>query len=404
MGYVQYTKCVQVKDHGGKTLFTLAVIGTIIVALATGLFNPYTLVASLITLIAYCHWWLYGRLICLGGEKCAIALLGGVEPPDKKSFPDSLDTDYSLNLILAPHQIQELPPGYPASVPPPPVGADKIKYYEDQFKQAMHHQIADDGIQGDVIREQNTTSDPKTILGAKKYDFEGSFSTLGGSAVLYKFQSYLHAEFEGGGVQKLYDAAQAALAFAVAAAVVCAIPVFGWIACAILAAIAVIITFAGLLNGLSDKAKPSVFDPATGKTLNTLETMQDILFVKGDWVYDTAHEGWNEIHPIKDCRLVAKAVRTSSDVVDWDQAIAPYMVVTGQWGLDLTDPARPKPVKKSGPPKNEDWKGWVKMWCDSVAIASSPLTVVAQGRPEHQWETHPEVDGCQPDPASPPLR
>ena len=101
---------------------------------------------------------------------------------------------------------------------------------------------------------------------------------------------------------------------------------------------------------------------------------------------------------------MAKAVRTSSDVVDWDQAIAPYMVVTGQWGLDLTDPARPKPVKKSGPPKNEDWKGWVKMWCDSVAIASSPLTVVAQGRPEHQWETHPEVDGCQPDPASPPLR
>lgn len=396
MEYVQYTKCVTVKNHGGKTVWTLAVIGAIVVLLVGGLINPYSLVASLLALIAYCHWWLYDRLICLDGEVCAIGLLGNVEPPEKKTFPDSLDTDYSINLILAPHNTQELPPDYPASVPPPPPGENKTEYFEKKFKEALHRQIADDGIQGHLIREQNTTGDEKTVFGAKTYPFEGYFSTVASSRVLHKFQPYLHCEFEGGGVKRLYDAAKAALAFATAAAVVCAIPVFGWIACAILAVIALVITIAGFFNGLDDKGKPSVFDPKTGATLSTLENLQDILFVKGDWVYDTAHEGWNEIHPIKDCQLVAKATRDTSDHVDWDEAIAPFMVAGGKWSFDLTDPSKPKTVKKSGPPSVDDWKGWVTFWCDGVDAASNPFTVSAQAQPENQWEIHPEVDGCRP--------
>jgi hypothetical protein len=30
----------------------------------------------------------------------------------------------------------------------------------------------------------------------------------------------------------------------------------------------------------------------------------DILVVKGTWVYDSAHEGWNEIHPILHCQRI----------------------------------------------------------------------------------------------------
>src|SRR6185503_19298624 len=153
----------------------------------------------------------------------------------------TVSTDYSINLILAPHNTQELPPDYPASVPPPAPGENKTEYFEKKFKEALHRQIADDGIQGHLIREQNTTGDEKTVFGTKTYPFEGYFSTVGSSQVLHKFQPYLHCEFEGGGIQRLYDAAKAALAFATAAAVVCAIPVVGWIACAILAAIAVVI-------------------------------------------------------------------------------------------------------------------------------------------------------------------
>jgi hypothetical protein len=390
MGYTQYTKCVEAKDHGGKTVYTLAIIGTIVVALIAGLINPYALVAALVTLIAYCHWWLYDRLICLGGEKCAIGLLGNVEPPEDKSFPGSLDTDYSINLILAPHDIQELPADYPGSVPPPGPTEDKSEYYEKQFKAAMHRKIADDGIQGDLIREQSTTSGE---------DFEGSFSTVGGDGVLHKFQPYLHAEFEGGGIQKLYDAAKTALAFATAAAVFCAIPLIGWAVCAVLSIISLIVIIAGFFNGLSDKAKPSVFDEK-GNQVTTLENLRDILFVQGDWVFDTAHQGWNEIHPIKHCQLVAKAVRDADDHVLWDEAIASFMVMSGRWQFDTAK--TPPLIKTSGEPTAQDWKDWVKSICDAVGHASTPLTIRNQADPANQWETHPDVDGCRPAMPPPP--
>jgi hypothetical protein len=410
MGYTQYTKCVTVENHGGKTLHTLAIIGAIVMLIWGGLVNPYSLVASLLAIIAYCRWWLYDRLICLGGERCAIGMLGNVEPPEKKTFPDSLDTDYSINLVLAPHNIQELPADYPGSVPPPPPGEDKVEYFRKKFKEALHRQIADDQIQGELIREQKTTGDKKTVFGTKSYPFEGYFSSIGSSSVLHHYQPYLHCEFEGGGVHRLYEAAMAALAFATAAAVVCAIPVFGWIACAILGVIALVITIAGLFNGLDDKGHPSVFDPKTGQT-STLENRRHILFVRGDWVYDTAHEGWNEIHPIKDCQLVAK--NDFADRVDWEGLIAPFMVASNKWSFDMTvDPGGGAPPieltspitnKKSGPPTPADWKAWVQSWCEAVRQANSPLTVAAQQQPQNQWQTHPDVDGCRPTPSARPI-
>ena len=57
------------------------------------------------------------------------------------------------------HNVQELPAGYPGSVPPAPPLSDSTKYYEEQYKKALLRQIADDGIQGNLIREQPTTRD-----------------------------------------------------------------------------------------------------------------------------------------------------------------------------------------------------------------------------------------------------
>src|SRR5262249_13429006 len=143
----------------------------------------------------------------------------------------------------------------------------------------MHRQIADDGMQGVLIKETSTTGDQKTIFGTKKYDFEGNFSTIGGSTVKYLWQAYLHCEFEGGGVKTLLDAAEAALAFATAAAVACSIPIIGWVVCAILSAVAAVISLVGVIAALNNKGKPSVFDPATGQTTDALHPGQDILFV-----------------------------------------------------------------------------------------------------------------------------
>ena len=41
--------------------------------------------------------------------------------------------------------------------------------------------------------------------------------------------------------------------------------------------------------------------------------------------------------------------------------------------------------------------------CDAVGEASSPLTVSNQADPANQWETHPDVDGCQQAPPPPPV-
>jgi hypothetical protein len=198
-------------------------------------------------------------------------------------------------------------------------------------------------------------------------------------------------------VVDLLHSAEAALAFATAAAVVCAIPVVGWVACTILSAVALLITLVGIFAALNDKGQPSVYDPATGQTSSALHPGQDILFVKGTWVFDTAHEGWNEMHPIKECQLVAKARYEKADVVDWDQAIAGYMVAQHRWQWDATDPANLKPIKLDGPPKPPDWTNWVQSWCDLVATASTALTVGNQARPENQWQVHPAIDGCRPE-------
>ena len=399
MAFVQYTKCVNVKDkvYPGNPK-VVVVIGAIASLLAGGGLTPYSAIPLLLIIIGYCMWWLYDRLICLGGDRCAIGLLGAVEPPDSKSGFDQFDTDYSINLVLAPHQYQELPPDYLTTpIPPAPFGTDPRDWMDQKFKEALHRQIADDGMQGALIKETNTTGDEKTIFGTKRYDFMGYFSTIGGWSVKYTFQPYLHCEFEGGGVIDLLHAAELALAFATAAAVVCSIPVIGWIACAILSAVAALVSLVGIFEALNDKGSPSVYDPISGQTSSALHPGQDILFVKGTWVFDTAHEGWNEIHPIKQCQLVAKAVYSKADVVDWNQAIASYMVGLDRWRWDFTDPANPKLDINGDPAKASDWTNWVQSWCDLTGTTSTPLTIGAQGEPENQWTIHPVIDSCRPE-------
>ena len=47
----------------------------------------------------FCEWWLYDRLICLGGDRSAIGMLVTIEPVTGKSGLGEFDTDYSINLL-----------------------------------------------------------------------------------------------------------------------------------------------------------------------------------------------------------------------------------------------------------------------------------------------------------------
>jgi hypothetical protein len=474
MAFRKFTQCETVDnfsaiDYAAKQTFTNigfpSKLLAILALLGIGsVLAPAALVAALLTIIAYCNWWLYKRLICLGGDRCAIGLLVSVEPPSEKTGFDSLDTDYSMNLLLAPENI-----GFSQ----PPSG--------------------NDGSQIDLIRQQSTTADAKLAGVIEEFPFKGitARASADTAAIIYNTAS-LHCEFEGGGVKKLKDAAEAALPFALLASAACLIPIpLFTLICLILAAIATGITLAGLGAALGDTGNPTDVNPK----LDELHRHVDILFVKGEWVFDSAHEGWNEIHPIKTCMRIGAWRGTWESADEWADhfeewtkssrppdlsplpAPAPPGMPTAFLTIEPNNLAGGRPAKgtivfpaplaaagtvlltSSDPavivpasiavvkneavhrfdittktvtarltvnitasfggttqtvtvtvrpiPTPDDWRKLIQSWCDMVSDATSGLTVASQGRPENQWTVHPVIDGCRPaDPAppdSPPL-
>jgi hypothetical protein len=470
MAFQKYTQCENVgdfdaADYAQKTLFTnIGFVSKVFVVVALiaigGVLLPAALVAALLLVIAYCNWWLNKRLICLGGDRCAIGLLVSVEPPSEKTGFDSIDTDYSVNLLPAPHSLG--------------------------WGQAPSDL---DGIQGDLMKQQPTTANAKIAGVIETFPFKGMTVKAGsdGAPTVYQ-QPVLHAEFEGGGVKKLKDAAEAALPFAVLAAAACSIPfpLFTLI-CLVLAAIATVITIAGFSSALQDRGTPTDVNPK----LDELHRHVDILFVKGEWVFDSAHEGWNELHPVKTCMRIGAWLGTWDVPDEWDDhfedwtkasrppdlatggAPAPAIVPAGfltivpnnltggkpakgtirfdaPLGADgsivvtssdpsVTVPASLTVVKNEAQhsfdittqkvsarttvnviatfggasqtivmtvrpvPSAEDWSKLIQGWCDAVSDATTPLTVSNQALPENQWTVHPVIDGCAPtDPTRPP--
>lgn len=318
----QYTKCVSPSAHLGKMAAQVIIAAAVValaVALAGGAFVPGVGIVALAAIIAYCRWWLYDRLVCLGGERCAVGWVSKVEPPGKKSGLDQFDTDYSFNLVLAPH-----------------------------LEGAKQDAVEKDGIQGALIANQ-----------LSGWDFEGVQETQWAN----RPAAALHCEFEGGGVWELLQWCLVALALATAATIACAIPILGWIVCAILGLAAAITFIAGVIAALNNVGDPNDVDPGLGEIHAPDPTGRgaDILVVKGTWIYDSAHEGWNEIHPILHCQRI------------------------GTWNGTWSGTAFARPNTKAA----------VDRWCAALERAGDPATKANQQGLEHQWQVHPLVDGCR---------
>src|SRR5262245_24630093 len=106
MAYRQFTRCTPASgyvDPVGQGIIGAAIwaipliLGLIIGGLALGPGVLAALMIPLMALIAFCSWWLNYRLICFGGDVCAVGRLMGVEPPDNKDPLERFDTDYSIN-------------------------------------------------------------------------------------------------------------------------------------------------------------------------------------------------------------------------------------------------------------------------------------------------------------------
>jgi hypothetical protein len=124
--------------------------------------------------------------------------------------------------------------------------------------------------------------------------------------------------------------------------------------------VAALILVGGVVIGLNDTGNPADVDTNLDELHANDPTARgaDILVVQSTWIYDSAHEGWNEIHPIKHCQKVGT----------WN----------GSWdGRTLS--------------------GDMSAWCEAIGQTTATTTVAAQSRPENQWTIHPLLDGCAPD-------
>lgn len=308
----------------------LVLLGGLVAAFATG---PVGVIVAFIGL-----WWALqkvcaflrgGKLICIQHNACVIGRVVELEPVGHhKSGFEEIDNDYSANLLVAPHL-----PG------------------------ASLTEIENDGLQGEFIREQPQSASHG--LGFEGYTTHKPIAEI----------PILHCEFEGNRVCTFCDAAETAIAVLAVGAAICAIPVIGWIACAIALAVGAAIAGALLLDGWfgaqdGDPSQAAV-NPGDGQ-LHAMDDQGnggDYVVITGDWDYDAGHGGWNEIHP-------AKSVQKIHGAPYWTE---------GSDKATAVDAFRPV----------------LDRWCRQKAQVDRPQVQEEQKEPRNRWYFHPELDGCR---------
>jgi hypothetical protein len=346
----QYFKCVS-KDAFTPLSNVIAlgilsgalVIAAIVAAIISGAAVPglgvvagIAFIAAVFALCAFLHG---GKLICIQDDACTIGIIMEIIPvgADKSGF-EKIDDDLTLNTLPSPHSPVEV----------------------------LSEITATDSNQGPFLVAQPPSND----LG------------LGFAGVSVQFKNIphdtevFHVEVKG---CRVHDVCAVLKAMSFGAPVVgffCSIPLIGWVLCAIAAAIWLAITAAAV--GIAWAAAHvgdinDVYDPASGElTAADPDTGAggDVILVRGDWVYDAGHSGWNEIQPI---RFVQKL----TGVVD------PRFQAMGKADAALVDAFK---------------KEVLDPWCFRTGESSNPLVIAAQQDPENRWYIHPDIDGCQKEP------
>lgn len=349
MAYRQYTRCVQPGDYVNFG-FTAVGIRNLLAMLFGGIFlafltwaiigGPGALLAAIsvmISIIVALHWWLNGRLICLNDEPCVIGLVRSLSAADPSPTGKMGDDDFSMNLLLPPGPTalrQDYTPEHP---PQPPVS---------DYQNAR---------QGRLVQPH-----PSILAISRPYvEDEGHL----------QYVTALHCEFEGSGIRNLLIWAGIVLAFLIGALVVqTALSGLGWLA-TLLVLLAFIFTGLGLTTGpFAGPGAPGSGDPTdVDEGLKDL-SVGDIVVVKGEWVYDSLHHGWNEIHPVRACCIIAKGSEIGSGIhLPWPPFLA-------------TD---------------ADVDALLKRWCPMLEDARQCEEAGSRGDPANGWILHPLVDGCR---------
>jgi hypothetical protein len=382
---VENTKCVSKEDYEAPnfTVEVIALVATLVAALFTGglgliLAGP-ALFSALRKVLEYM---LNGKLVCLGGDRCAIGRIAELEPVGyQKPFPDNIDDDYSMNIVLAESSLHSF---VRQSSP-----ADK----EKKAKQDNLALAQAEPVQGELIKEQPTGSpampeprDPEDGFGHYHGYYTwfegpdyGERVIIGDKQVHIPFQKsptgpfpvpVFHAECEGNRVSNLLDVLNN---IPPGLGAVCKIPIIGWLACAIVSAILAPIVLAALAIAWATSEGGDPADAGAG----TLD-VGELVVLNGRWTWDAGHSGWNELHALKTIQKIPENQSAWADFDDFHK----------RW-CSRTSEAPPTPEDPGTKPAGMTTKQ-EEIWEE-------------QQQPENDWELHPLVDGCEPEPEPDPL-
>lgn len=424
----QYTQCVEAKDFTELNyayialLVAVTAVGIQFALLTAGVGGWVAGAAFLEGLRYLLNWLVNGKLICLhrqsnpdclcggpaGTMVCAIGEIVDTEDVGQDKNPvEDLDDDYAINLALFPFNMAEF-------ATKDFVGAGKRLRgtkitYTDKFRaylqslmaiateptrpqgdlltrsQGKHGEVAEFGYLRTMVMLNNGNYLPWTEVvgrdsgtpteGPNENERWTEYLVKNAPLRPKKFSApVLHCEFEG---SRPHDMLAALEGFPFGSSF-CKKNWLTKFICKVVAAVLAPVVLAAVLLAWARNTEGST-DPALvdGGTIGP----KDRVIVRGSWVYDTGHQGWNEIHAV---RIVQRVERVPSD------------------------PA--------------EFKDFLHRWCDRLAetptsdgftqgpggvfkpqeVPAAELTLVAQGQPENQWEFHPLVDGCQPGDQPPP--
>lgn len=167
----------------------------------------------------------------------------------------------------------------------------------------------------------------------------------------------LHCEFEGSRTSDMLDTLEG-FPFGKS---FCKSNWFTKLLCKVVAAVFAPILLIQLARAWAGNTEGSV-DPALvgGGTIGP----KNRVIVRGSWVYDAGHEGYNEVHAV---RIVQRVEAVPSGADEFKDFLA-------RWCARLSEV---RPVEETG----------------TTGSVGQPL----DRRPEDEWEHHPEVDGCSPE-------
>jgi hypothetical protein len=388
MGYRQYTHCVQPQDYVDplpRTTNAFQTIAAVLDGLILGGYLPDAILG--------CDYLLGGKLVCLGGDECAIGHITHFEPASEKSFPANLDNDFSFNILLTPDGLGTYAAIYKdasstaqakwqkafgaATAATEPQGA----LIKQQAGMPIPHEDADGSVNIAITPELSGYYSEYPDANYPEFDPSHSpFQVPGSDGPAFRAPA-LHLEAEGDRVCNVCAVISAftlgPVGKAICSAKFLGIPI-GSIAChiigflllpflpAVLAALlaAIGVAWAASRDGNQD-------DPRTD-TLGGELNFGDLVVATGRWVYDAGHTGWNEFHPVKTVQKIDPKAFIPDQVADQR---------TRWCGLLAQVPpfAPPGP----GPTPTGMTPGQTGVWN-------------SQRQPENQWYLHPAIDGCRP--------